>query len=153
MGRSISVAGAVVLGCACLSGQAIAACSGASLNQTQLGNLLTGNTVCASRGSDRWQTLHQSGFDLIDFKLGPNHAVDPSKKVGTWSIGGSGSNRTIIYNYGSGGSFAYTVRSNGGNSYSYCVGTAELVVTVKTGGGSCPQVSRTGTGVNHTAGR
>lgn len=139
MVRSISVAGAVVLGCACLSGQAVAACSGNSLNQTQLSNLLPGNTVCASRGSDRWQELHATNFDLIDYKRGPNHPVDKSEKVGTWSIGGTGSNRTIIYNYGSGGSFAYTVHSISGNSYSYCVGTTEkFPVTIKTGGGACP---------------
>lgn len=121
-----------------LSGQAFAACTGPSLNQQQLSTTLTGNTVCAMRGNDRWQELHQSGGAIIDYKRGPGHAIDPSKQTGSWSLGGTGSNRTVIYNYGAGGTYSYTVHDNGGGSYSFCTGGVELLVTVRSGAGPCP---------------
>lgn len=43
-------------------------------------------TVCVSRGQDRWQEYHAPGGDLIDYKQGPKHPVDPSKKIGTWTV-------------------------------------------------------------------
>lgn len=132
------VASTLVLGCLWLSSEAIAGCSSAPLNQSQLLVVLSNNTVCAVRGSDRWQELHQSGGALIDYKLGPGHPVDPSETVGSWSIVGTGANATVVYNYGSGGTYTYKVYPNGGNNYSFCVGATELLATVKTGGGTCP---------------
>ena len=136
--KSSSVANAWILGCLLLSGEAMAACTGPSLNQTQLGSTLTGNTICAIRNSDRWQELHQAGGALIDYKRGPGDPVDPSETVGNWSIAGTGANATVVYNYGSGGTFAFQVFPNGGNSYSFCVGLTDLPATIKTGGGACP---------------
>ncbi len=122
-----------------ITGQASAACSGNSLNQTQLGNLLTGNTVCVPAvmvDPMTWQELHVAGGALVDYKRGPGHAVDPSEQVGTWSISGTGNNATVIHNYGTGGSYQYTVYPNGAN-YSFCSAGPEIVARVKTGGGAC----------------
>ena len=122
------------------AGQAIAACpngGGGYLNQTQLRSAFEGKTVCASRGSDRWQEFHQAGGTLIDYKMGPNHKVDPSKTVGSWAVDGTGSNARMVYNYGSGGTYSYRVHDNGAGSYSFCSGTQEHGATVKAGQTSC----------------
>lgn len=136
--KASSVASTLVLGCLWLSSEALAGCISGQLNQSQLQITLSNNTVCAVRGSDSWQELHQSGGALIDYKLGPGHPVDPSEQVGSWSIAGTGANATVVYNYGSGGTYTYKVYQNGGNNYSFCVGATELLATVKTGGGTCP---------------
>lgn len=67
-------------------------CTGTALTVAQINALVTDNTVCGRPikpgypGSvdDRFQEAHVSGGDLFDYKLGPNHAVDQRKKVGTW---------------------------------------------------------------------
>ena len=133
-----SVAAAAAFASLGLASHAMAACAGNSLNQTQLASLLSSNTVCAVRAAEKWQELHASGGDLIDYKRGPADRVDPSERVGSWSIVGNGSNATVVYNYGSGGIFTYSVFSVSGNNYSFCAGAAELPVTVKAGGGACP---------------
>jgi len=69
--------------------------------------VLTGNTMCATRGADRWQEYHQSGGTLIDFKLGAGHPVDPTETVGTWTS--SNPNSTVTHNYGAGGVFTWLV--------------------------------------------
>ena len=137
--NSNALAGTLLLGCLALAGEAMAACTGPALNQAALVTALTGNTVCAVRGADRWQELHQAGGDLIDFKRGPSDRVDPSEKVGTWSITAnpSGNSASVVYNYGSGGTYTYSVRSNGGTSYSFC-GVQNIDVVIKAGGGACP---------------
>ena len=68
---------------------------------------VTGSTMCAVRGGDRWQEFHQAGGVLIDYKLGPGDAVDPSEQVGTWSTNDASSTGT--HNYGSGGAFTWRV--------------------------------------------
>jgi hypothetical protein len=134
-------ANTVLLGCLSqfVSGEAIAACNGPALTQAALVTALTGNTVCAMRGADRWQELHQAGGNLIDYKRGPADKIDPSEKVGTWSITANpaGNNANVVYNYGAGGTYTYSVRSNGGNSYSFC-GGPNIDVMIKPGGGPCP---------------
>lgn len=122
-----------------VSSEAMAACTGTPLTQTQLSQQLTGNTVCATRSSESWQELHQTGGALVDFKLGPGHPVDPSETVGSWSIGGSTQVASVTYNYGSGGgTYTYRVYPNGGNNFSFCVGSTDLPTTIKVGGGACP---------------
>jgi len=125
--------GVLLLGGLGLAGQAAAVCSGSALDQTQLSTAFSGNTVCAQRAGDRWQEYHQVGGALIDSKMGPGHAVDPSKQVGTWSATSSG----LAYNYGSGGNYTYQVFDNNNGTYSFCNG-AEMVVTVRSGQGACP---------------
>ena len=133
------LAGVLVLGGVAVSGQAAAACTGNAMNQTQLSSTFSNNTVCAQRGSDRWQEYHQGtgSGNLIDWKMGPTHAVDPTKQVGTWSITGNGNGARLAYNYGSGGSYSYQVFDNGNGTYSFCNG-AEMVVTRRANQGACP---------------
>ena len=138
MVKPSSVVNAWMSGLLLVGGEAMAACSGTPLTQSQLTLILTSNTVCAVRSSERWQELHQTGGALIDFKLGPGHPVDPSETVGSWSIGGN-SVATVVYNYGSvGGTYSYQVYPNGGNNYSFCAGSTDLPTTIKAGGGACP---------------
>lgn len=129
-----------------VSGEALAACSsGSGSNQVgDLVTLLTGRTVCVPNSSGwEWQEFHQtgSGGDLIDWKLGTS-AVDPTETLGTWSVGGTGSNHRVTHTYlPAGGSFPFTVFKNGSGSsatYSFCGGTPpEIVATIKQGQGSC----------------
>lgn len=93
---------------------ASAACQGSPV----AASALEGKTVCVTKGNDRFQEYHQAGGDLIDYKLGPPRAgnVDPMKKVGTWRADGT----NVIYNYGAGGIFTYSVFRSG-NSSNYCL--------------------------------
>jgi hypothetical protein len=99
-----------------------------------LGTLLSGKTVCAALGTDRWQEYHMPGGDLWDYKRGPGNAVDPSKKVGNWSvtsvpIGNSNNTReTVTYNYGGGNSYTYYVCA-AGSSYTFNATNGSTVVT------------------------
>ena len=122
-----------------LSGHATAACTGPALNQADLNAAVSGNTVCAVRSSERWQEFHQRGGSLIDYKRGPTSRTDPSQAVGSWSVTANpaGNSANIVYNYGTGGSFTYSVRGNGGASYSFC-GVQSFDVTIRTGQGACP---------------
>ena len=104
---------AFCLGAACLPVLAQAPCpAGARLNEGQLATLLTGRTVCATLGNDRWQEWHGAGGALWDYKRGPNHPVDPSEQVGNWAISGNGNNAVVNYTYGS-SRYSYAVCSTG----------------------------------------
>ena len=87
-------------------------CDASQIRRTDVATLVTGNTACATRGSERWQEFHQPGGSLIDYKLGPNSTTDPSEKVGTWLAGMASRTNpqpNVTYNYGSGGTYAYAV--------------------------------------------
>ena len=94
---------------------------------TSLAGLLTGKMVCV-RNSDvgrtpgtNWynQEWHQTGGGLTDYKMGPGHAVDPSKLIGSWSITGT-TGCNLTYNYTDGNiTFNYNVFQNGTN-YTFC---------------------------------
>ena len=133
------VAGLIALGAVSVSGQAMSACFGTALNGGQMRSQIVGSTVCAARGSDRWQEFHQSGGSLIDYKMGATDKVDPSKAVGTWSIQNVGGGTTAMrYNYGTGGTYDYVIYPNGGTSYSFCRAGVELPATVLPGQVKCP---------------
>lgn len=128
---------------AVVSGKVMAVdCNGGQLKNTGnnpnvISNAITAKTVCATIGSQKWQEYHKPGGDLIDYKKGPTNPVDPSKKVGTWSTGGNGSNSLVTYNYGTGGSYSYKVHLNGG-TYTFCgVGAPTLDVILLSGQVSC----------------
>jgi hypothetical protein len=141
------VASSVGLLVAAVCGQAFAACDNASrLNAAQIGALLAGNTVCVPAINTvpmTWQELHSGGATggtLIDFKRGVGHATDPSETVGTWTVNGTGvGNSTVTHNYGTGGSYTYTVHGTGAvnSNHSFCAGATEIVGRVKSGGGAC----------------
>ena len=118
--------GAVVAQSNCASNTRV---SGNALN-----TLIIGNTVCATRGADKWQEQHRTGGQLWDYKRGPSHPIDPSKQVGTWSI----ASNNVTHAYTGGPSFTYSVHGSG--PYSFCTGSTEVVsnATFLTGSASCP---------------
>lgn len=133
---------------ATVAGQALAVCTGGGrVNATTaLTTLLQNNTVCVPAvtvPTMTWQELHSGSSgganNLIDFKRGPGHAVDPSEPVGSWTISGNaGGNAAVVnHNYGTGGSFTYQVFNNGDGTHSFCSSAPEIVTRVKTGGGGC----------------
>jgi len=144
---------AILAGCALLGigGQVAAACTVGTrvqdLNGTSGGSgngLLGDKTVCgtginASAG-DKWQEWHQTGGTLTEYALGSN-PVDPTHNVGSWSVASNNTaTATVTHNYGSGGSFTWSVHDNGSGSYSFCTGTSgtELVTaTLLSGQQSC----------------
>lgn len=135
---------AATMACALVSGEAMAACTGNSLNVAQLNTLLTGNTVCVPATTVpnmTWQELHSSAGSLVDYKRGPGHPIDPSETVGSWSVSGNpaGNSATVTHNYGSGGSYTYSVYGTGvvGTNHSFCGSGPEIVARVKAGGGAC----------------
>lgn len=75
----------------CPSGTALVSGGTPEKPKDRGGNLRTfisGTTICMTRAQDRWQEFHAANSDLIDHKRGPNDRVDPTKKVGTWSVSG-----------------------------------------------------------------
>ncbi|WP_124703238.1 hypothetical protein [Sulfuriferula multivorans] len=123
-----------------IAGEAMAACTTPAIQVTgaALTTLISSNTVCATQGADKWQEQHRSGGELWDFKKGPSDPVDPTKKVGTWTIVAD----TVTYAYTGGPSFTYSVYDDGGGTYSFCTAPGGSVVvsgaTFKTGATGCP---------------
>lgn len=110
--NKLSIAASLILmGQLSFSGQASAACNGQLQNATVLSN----RTLCVQKGSDRFQEYHRPDGALIDWKLGENHAVDPTKQVGNWSASGN----NVIYQYGS-LQYTYAVY-RAGNSPNWCL--------------------------------
>ena len=129
-----------VLSFALMPSIAGAACTAAShvTGATTLTTLLQGKTLCALRGTDRWQEFHQAGGALIDYKKGPTDPVDPTKQVGTWTVSGNGSGTQVRYSYGQGASYTYKVHTIIQDaSYSLCSSTEDLVVSMRSGQGPC----------------
>lgn len=114
--KSLSIAaGVLALAGLSTSGVASAACQG----QPTAATVLSGKTLCVTKSNgDRFQEFHQgaSSGDLIDYKLGPTDRVDPTKKVGTWRAEGN----TVVYDYGPGLVYRYTVFRRG-NSNNFCL--------------------------------
>lgn len=128
-----------------ISGEAMAVdCTAGTQLQNTVGdpnvvaNALSGKTVCAISGSQKWQEYHQAGGTLIDYKKGPSDPVDPTKTVGSWSTSGTGANSVVTHNYGSGGTYSYKVHLNGAQ-YSLCgvTNSLQLDVTLPSGQVSC----------------
>jgi len=122
------------------SGAATAGCSSAASTPVHtiaaLTPLLEGKTVCVR---DQWQEYHQSGGDLVDYKKGPSDKVDPSEKVGTWTVTGntSGLRAQVIHDYGPGQRYPYSVYDNKDGTYSFCGGGKDIVATIKPGQVAC----------------
>jgi hypothetical protein len=122
-------------------GNAYAACTGNTrLNAQQLGTTFVGKTVCATLGNDKWQEEHRgSGTtgELWDYKRGPGHAVDPTARVGTWTIVGTGNSAVMQHSYTGGGSYQYQVFNNGNGTYDFCGPTVVPNARVGTIGAAC----------------
>lgn len=122
-----------------LSGNAYAACPpGNSLNQPQINSLLVGKMVCATVGSDKWQEEINTDGTLYDWKLGPNHAVDPRTQVGNWSIVGTGVNTKIRFSYTGDTSYDYSVDQINATTFDFCGSTNVLNAKTKSLGSACP---------------
>jgi hypothetical protein len=125
--------------------------AGTRLAEPALSTLLAGKTVCAKVGNEAWQEFHSgstaAGGQLIDYKRGPGHPVDPSEVVGSWSVVGSAGAKTgwrVRYDYGSGGAYEYAVCQAGTalSPISFC-GTGSTIsrnitgARLQTGQGPC----------------
>ena len=106
-----------------VAAQPVEICPGGSARQTSgtpanpgsnagsFTNFISGNTICAARGSDRWQEQHRAGNQLWDYKQGSPHPTDPTTQVGTWSAS-NGSNVTVTHTYSVSGSYTWAVCRN-----------------------------------------
>jgi hypothetical protein len=126
--------------------QAQCSCNGnAQLKNPALAAALAGKTVCVG-SAPTWQSQEQhtggpTSGDLVDYKRGPNDKIDPSEKVGTWSVSGNGGSSSVTYSYTGGGTYKFQACSAGGNSIGFCPdGSARSTVnaTVKASIGACP---------------
>lgn len=135
--------------CAC--GGVAQVTNGAGAGNQRLTDLLVGNTVCATAGSDKWQEFHSgvsgAANNLIDYKLGPTSTKDPTAPVGKWSITGTGTGSIVTYDYGPAAVYSYTVcrgtgsEANPGPPFSFCsTGSTRSVTgaTMVAGQGACP---------------
>ncbi len=138
--KHIIFTGVLVLASA-IAGEAMADCSTNQVTNTSavlnLTNLLTNHTVCQAAGAGEphgAQEEHVSGGVLNDFKKGFSSQIDPPTQIGHWSVTGTDADTVVNYTYlGGGGSGTYKVFDNGGGSYDFCNGTAQVAtVTVVT---------------------
>lgn len=148
MRKANRVAMLIMFGALTMSGSAGAACTAnTKVNFNTLKSILPGKYACVREGSNwKWQELHvgtagvsESG-DLIDYKMGPTDKVDPSKRVGSWALGGQGNNATVTYTYdafGSAQSYTHTVHSNSDGSYSFCGSGPEVIARLQGGTSGC----------------
>lgn len=136
---------------ACSSGPAFADCFTRQLDLAEMNTTLVGKTVCGRPGpgypsgsgrsaDDRWQEQHRgsgSSGELWDYKKGSDR-MDPTKRVGTWSISNSEGPAQVTYDYGGSEKHSYRLFDNDDGTYSFCKQVAEYVVaTVKPGHVSC----------------
>ena len=96
------------------------ACPTGTTRVSALTALIGNNTLCATRGADRWQEYHQGNTSgpLIDWKQGSPHPVDPTATVGTFTLS-NGSSSTLTHTYG-------------GVSYTWLVCRVDVMPTVYT---------------------
>ncbi len=143
--RPIRMMSLWALGCLALGSVHAQTCPGGTTRVDQVMQLVRGNTMCAARGADSWQEFHQgtgNSGDLIDYKLGPNHPIDPTKKVGTWSAR-NGNDSSLTHTYGS-TSYSWLVCAAAGGTYTLVsTGAAGNVteVTIKPGQVPCSQAA------------
>jgi len=127
MMKHIIFTGTLLLASA-VTGEAMAVCSGTQVTGPALTTLLQSTMVCKSNGVDwEWQEYHSGSSgqanNLIDYKKGAD-PIDPTAPVGKWTIDEGAS--TVTYDYGTGGSYVYTVHDNAG-SYIFCTAGTPIV--------------------------
>ena len=110
------------------SAQTSCACGGTLVSKPGL--TLSGQTVCASRGSEQWSEYHEAGGRLIDFKGGTPEVV------GSWTS----DINSVTYDYGTGGRYTWALCKVGtAGPYNFCQGTNIVSgATLKPGQTSCP---------------
>ncbi len=83
-------------------------------------SVLAGRSIDASGGGENWKESHCSGGQL--WKVGAGTAVDPAAEIGTWAV----SDTDITYDYGSGGSYTWTLHKNSSDTYFFCNGSSQV---------------------------
>ena len=132
---------------------AVANCTSDPIVQGRpLEQLLSGSLVCGRPGAnypggasspDRWQEEHHTDGELWDYKKGNGNAIDPRKKVGTWSfVRANDKGATAIqvtHSYTGGNSYTWDVRRGSSLKFSFCKGSEEHVVAYinPDGGAGC----------------
>ena len=138
-GRALAVSFVLAAGCV---GQASAqSCPAGTTQVMNLQQLVGGNTLCAARGSDRWQEFHSGSASgaLIDWKLGAAHPIDPTETVGSWSAS-NGANSLLTHTYGQ-TSYAWRVCQAAPGSYTLVSTNGGGMITgatVRSGQVACP---------------
>jgi len=98
--------------------------TGVRLVAAQIAPLMANKTVCGIAGGNTWQEFHSGstarGGPVIDWKMGPNHAVDPSKQVATWSVPATRSGSRIVYDYGGGITYRFAVCQVSADTVNLC---------------------------------
>jgi hypothetical protein len=100
------------------TGAASAACTPETRVASGLQTLFQGNRVVTAKDNEH----HGIGGVLTECAQGAASTVDPTHVAGTWRIdpdGGGG--EVVTYDYGTGGKFTFSVHSNGGPNYSFCL--------------------------------
>ncbi len=97
------------------------------MSDAEISSQLGGNTVCAVLGNEQWQEWHNGG---TIWELGNKVG---GEEVGTWSVSG-GTDGTVTYNYGTGGTYMYAVCKQGQN-FHFCGLKNVTNATVKSGKG------------------
>lgn len=108
------------------------------LNATEISTALSNKTInaVAPSGED-WKEAHCAGGAL--YKAGDGTAVDPRALRGTWSVTGSGNDRTVTYNYTGGPTYTWSMYQNKTTNVVYfCNGSTEIarIVSSTNGAGS-----------------
>lgn len=104
------------------------------------GVLLSGKTVCAKKGGERWQEYHDPQGKLIDWHHGPKDKSDPSAPVGSWRSDAS----SITYDYGPNAVYKWSlcrVSANPGQTptYNFCKSDDSVTgATLLNGQVGCP---------------
>ena len=140
------------------AGDAMAICNATTdtrLNLAGIRNALSGKRILATApAGETWYEDHcavsAAGAPAANlYKVGDGTAIDPRALRGTWEIGGSGNDRTVIYTYYKnppsstpGPNLVYTwslwQRSDG--TIDFCDGTTQIAVitTSAAAGAPCP---------------
>ncbi|MFZ2974485.1 MAG: hypothetical protein WA049_17785 [Ferribacterium limneticum] len=111
------------------------------MNETQINDALGGKTVCARIGTtnenERWQEFHAVtpiGLTGVLSELGNSPS---GEVVGTWRISGTGVSAQVIYDYGTGGTYAYSVCQQASDIH-FCGATNVTNATTIIGSVPCP---------------
>ena len=110
-----------------------------------LAGFLSGKLVLgtATSSGEDWKEIHCSSGEL--WKRGGTHSsgyVEVPSKVGTWSVGGTGTSSKVTYSYVSGtssSSYSFTLHTTDSVSYSFCDAVdGAVAVTATFVSASCP---------------
>ncbi|OUS09261.1 hypothetical protein A9Q90_03880 [Gammaproteobacteria bacterium 54_18_T64] len=93
-----------------------------SASTKELASALVGQSVDASGSGGNWKESHcGSGTSGELWKVGAGTVVDPAVKVGTWST----SAHNVTYDYGTGGTYTWTLHKVG-TTYYFCNASSEV---------------------------